>query len=165
MRAPFGRIALLGLLAIMLAFGQSPSDATPAKPNFSGTWRLNVQRSGPILPRGLEALTLFIHHDGPLIRSSEIRTVSGQVRKSAESDAYTDGRERVSHPKPGSIEKVKQGWSGDALLKHWELSEEGKTYVSDIRQTLSEGGNVLVMSEHYRESRLERIRDWVFEKQ
>jgi hypothetical protein len=159
------RITLLGLLAIIAAFGQSPSDSTPAKPNFSGTWRFNVQRSGPILPRGLEALTLFIHHDGRLITSSETRTVSGQAKKSAESDACIDGRERVSHPKPGGIEKLRQGWAGEALLKHWELSQDGKTYVSDIRQTLSEGGNVLVMSKQYREPGLERIRDWVFEKQ
>jgi hypothetical protein len=110
-------------------------------------------------------LTLVIDHHDPFIRSYETRTVSGQVKKSGESEAEIDGREHVSQPKPGSIEKLRQGWAGDALLKHWELSEDGKTYISDIRQTLSEGGRVLVMSEHYQEPGLERIRDWVFEKQ
>jgi hypothetical protein len=165
MRLPFGRITVAGLLAIVAAFAQSSSDSTSVRPDFSGTWRLNVQRSGPILPRGLEALTLVIDHHDPFIRSFETRTGSGQVKKIVETEAEIDGREHVSQPKPGSTEKLRQGWAGDALLKHWELSEDGKTYISDIRQTLSGGGKVLVMSEHYQEPGLERIRDWIFEKQ
>jgi hypothetical protein len=76
-----------------------------------------------------------------------------------------DGQQRVSQPKAGSTERTTLIWSGAVLLKHWELTEGGTTYVSDIRQSLSEGGKVLVMSEHYLEPGLERIRDWVFEKQ
>jgi hypothetical protein len=156
--------SLLGLLLFALAFWQ-PQPNPPQKPNFSGTWKLNLRRSGPILPRGLEALTTIFDHRDPLIKSSETRKVSGKVTVSPGSEARIDGREHVSHPKPGNTERTTQVWSGDALLMHWELTEDGTTYISDIRMTLTEGGKVLVMAEHYREPGMERIRDWVFEKQ
>ena len=49
---------------------------------------------------------------------------------------------------------------------YWEMTDQqGTTHVSDIRITLSEGGKVLAMAEQYREPNIERIRDWVFEKE
>lgn len=152
------------LASAATAFGQRPEGAKPARPNFSGTWRLNLQRSGPILPRGLEALVIVIDHQDPSIRSAETRTVAGKVTKS-ESEARIDGLEHVDKSKPGIIVKQKQAWSGSALLMHWEMTENSTTYISDIRQTLSGDGKILTMSEHYREPGMERIRDWVFEKQ
>jgi hypothetical protein len=154
----------LFLLAMAVAFGQSVEVVKAVKPNFSGTWRLNVQRSGPILPRGLESLVIIIDHRDPVIRSNETRTVAGKVTKGG-SEARIDGLEHVDNSKPGKTVKQKQSWSGDILLMHWELTENGTTYVSDIRQKLSDDRKVLTMSEHYREPGMERIRDWVFEKQ
>src|SRR5688572_7506134 len=49
---------LLCATTVTLAQTNTPK----ATPNFSGTWKLNLQRSGPIMPRGLEALTLVIDH-------------------------------------------------------------------------------------------------------
>lgn len=45
------------------------------------------------------------------------------------------------------------------------MTEKGTTYVSDVMTSLSPDGKVLTMAEHYREPGLERVRDWVFEKQ
>jgi hypothetical protein len=48
------------LVALPLAGQRAPIQ----RPNLSGTWKLNLELSGPILPRGTEALTLVIdHHD------------------------------------------------------------------------------------------------------
>ena len=46
-----------------------------------------------------------------------------------------------------------------------KMTEKGTTYISDVRTYLSPDGKVLTMAEHYREPGMERIRDWVFEKQ
>ena len=157
--------ALAVLVAFTLAFGQSASNG-PRKPNFSGTWKLNLQRSGPILPRGTEALTVVIDHRESTIRLSETRTVSGKVTSGEGAAEPIDGQEHVSSPEPGKTAKQKKSWSGQTLLTYWEMTDQqGTTYVSDIRIALSEGGKVLTMAEHYREPRMERIRDWVFEKQ
>jgi len=159
-----GRIIASCLFAFALAFGQSPSDGS-SRPNLSGTWKLNLQRSGPILPRGTEALTVVIDHRESTIRMSETRTVSGKVTKGDGAAEPIDGQEYVSRPEPGKTVKQSKGWSGNALLMYWEMTEHETTYISDIRMTLSEDGKVLVMAEHYREPRIERVRDWVFEKQ
>lgn len=158
-------VALIACVPLTVS-AQQANPTTPAtRPNFSGTWKLNLQRSGPIMPRGLEALTIVIDHHDPSITSSEMRVVLGKRTSSYDGTAMIDDIERVSHPEPGSTEKQRQSWSGATLVKHWEKTEKSTRYISDIRQTLSEDGNVLTMAEHYREPGLERIRDWVFEKQ
>jgi hypothetical protein len=157
-------IALLSCTCIT-AFAQADTSARVTKPNFSGTWKLNLQRSGPIMPRGLEALTIVIEHRDPKITSRETRVVSGKVTSTKDGTEKIEEIEHVWHPEPGSTVKQRQTWSGVTLLKHWEKTVTGTAYVSDIKQTLSEDGKVLIMSEHYREPGMERIRDWVFEKQ
>jgi hypothetical protein len=142
------------------------NEARPTpRPDFSGTWKLNLKRSGPRMPRGLEALTQVIDHRDPHITVRETRVVSGKTTSTKDGTAVIDGVEHVWHPEPGSTVKQRQNWSGNTLLKHWEKTVGGTTYVSDITQALSDDGRVLTMSEHYQESGLERIRDWVFEKQ
>lgn len=146
-------------------FAQSDAAGPVARPNFSGTWKLNLQRSGPIMPRGLEALTIVIDHRDSSITSRETRVVSGKVTQSNDDTAEIDGIEHVSHPEPGSTVKQRQTWSGVILIKRWEKTARDTTYISDIKQTLSDDRKVLIMSEHYREPGMERIRDWVFEKE
>ena len=151
------------LLASILS-GQSSPITSSRRPNFTGTWKLNLQLSGPVMPRGLEALVIDIDHRDPVIRSAEIRKVAGKVTKGA-SSATIDGIEHVTQSAPQKSVKEKKWWSADALMMHWEMTEDGTTYISDIKQTLSGDGMVLTMSERYREPGMERIRDWVFEKQ
>jgi hypothetical protein len=153
------------IVAVLIAANVSDAQSIEAYPDFSGTWKLNLQRSGPGMPRGLEALTQFIDHKDPRITVREIRVVSGKTTSTKDGVAVIDGIEHVWHPEAGSTVKQRQSWSGNILVKHWEKTVGDTTYVSDIRQRLSEDGRVLIMSEHYREPGLERIRDWVFEKQ
>ena len=154
------------MFEIFASSAQSDRQRQPVtRPNFSGTWKLNLQRSGPIMPRGLQALTVVIDHRGPSITSRETRVVSGKVTSTKDGTETIDGIEHVTHPEPGSTVRQRQTWSGATLLKHWQKTVKDTTYISDIKQTLSENGKVLIMSEHYREPGMERIRDWVFEKQ
>ena len=48
---------------------------------------------------------------------------------------------------------------------HHVITIDGTDYVSEIETRLSNDGQVLTMAEHYWEPGLERIRDWVFERQ
>src|SRR4051794_27285055 len=87
-------IALL-LCAPTVLPAQSNTTTPTARPNFSGTWKLNVQRSGPIMPRGLEALTMVIDHRDPKITSRETRVVAGKTTSSNDGTAMIDDIERV----------------------------------------------------------------------
>lgn len=60
---------------------------------------------------------------------------------------------------------VNTRWSGNDLLRHQVITIKGIRYVSDTRTTLSTSGAILTIAEHYREPGLERIRNWVFERQ
>lgn len=117
------------------------------------------------MPRGLQALTIVIDHRDPMITSRETRVVSGKLTSTTDETETVDDVELTQHQQPGSTVRQRHTWSGAALIKHWEKTVKGITYKSDIRQTLSTNGTVLIMSEHYREPGMERIRDWVFEKQ
>ena len=152
-------------VACLLAALPLAAQFTPIQPpNLSGTWKLNLERSGPILPRGTEALTIVIDHRGPSIHTSETRTVAGKTTHSDEF-AKIDGQPHLEHPEPGKTVTSMQKWSGSILIMHWEMTEKGITYVSDIKTSLSPDGKVLTMAEDYREPGVHRIRDWVFEKQ
>ena len=160
------RVSLAGFGSIVAALALAGQVSAIEHPNLSGTWKLNVARSGPILPRGTEALTIIYEHRDPLIRYSETRTVFGKTTHSDGETSTIDGRLHVKHPAPGKTERSMQKWEGSTLVMHWELTDAaGVTYVSDIRTSLSADRKVLTMAEHYREPGMERIRDWVFEKQ
>lgn len=158
---------VVAIFGFVLVGFTAPGQVSPTmRPNLSGTWKLNVSRSGPILPRGTQALTMVIEHRDPLFKASETRTVSGKTTRSSGETTTIDGRLRTTHPGPRKTERYLQKWLGPVLVMHWELTDaEGVTYFSDIRTTLSADGKVLTMAEHYREPGMERIRDWVFEKQ
>jgi hypothetical protein len=87
-----------------------------------------------------------------------------QVTKGS-TEERIDGRERVTQARPEKTERQTQRWSGNAVLKIWRMTEDGIEYCSDSRMTLSPDGKTLTMAEHYMEPGIERIRDWVFEKQ
>ena len=108
MRSALGT-PLFGVFVLASSFGQNRPDTSSAHPNLSGTWKLNVERSGPILPRGTEALVLVIDHRDPLIHTSETRTVSGNTTRSDGGTAVIDGQLRVEHPGPEKTIKSSQG--------------------------------------------------------
>src|SRR5882724_845001 len=101
---------------ILLVLPLSAQNKGTLRPNFSGTWELNLKRSGPILPRGTEALTMVIDHHDPLIQTSETRRVAGQTTQGAGETARIDGQMHVAHPEPGKTVESMQGWSGSVLV-------------------------------------------------
>jgi hypothetical protein len=140
------------------------------KPNFTGTWKLNVERSGPILPRGLTGLVLILDHRDPstiLVTGERVTGKPGVIASVFGEDppGIIDGKEHVIKPRPGKTVSVTVQWSGFAMVRHQVITADGTDYFSDTRTTLSADGKILTIAEQYREPGMERIRDWVFEKQ
>jgi hypothetical protein len=115
----------LALLALGIALSAQVSPIE--HPNLSGSWKLNVGRSGPILPRGTEALTIILDHRDPSIEYSETRTVSGKITHSSRKKSTIDGRLRIEHPAPGETGRFMQTWEGSTLVMHWELTDSMAT--------------------------------------
>ncbi|MEK7404821.1 MAG: hypothetical protein AAB225_06905 [Acidobacteriota bacterium] len=122
-------IALLGLLALSLAFAQS-------KPDLTGSWKVDNSKSnfGALPPP--QSLVNKIDHKDPTLKITSI-TVGDSGERTFELAFTTDGKENTNSI--GSIEiKSKVRWEGrDLLMEHtagevtlkdkWTLSEDGKT--------------------------------------
>jgi hypothetical protein len=153
-----------------LTWGQSASQSnTRLRPNFSGTWKLNVLHSGPILPHGLTGLIIVIDHRQPSTVRVIRENMAGETNLTAifgkDPPSKIDGREHVTRPGAGKTVRATSQWSGDTLVTHQVYTRDGTDFISDTRTTLSNDGKILTIAEDYREPGLERIRDWVFEKQ
>src|SRR5260370_6133041 len=115
MQLPFWALVLT--VAVM-ASEQPP----PSQPDFTGTWKLNVQRSGPILPRGLTGLVIVIDH----AERSTLRVVRERVSGTPgptsvfgnDPPGRIDGREHVTHPAPGKTVRRTDRWAGATLVTH-----------------------------------------------
>jgi len=118
--------------------------AADTKPDFSGEWKLNIDKSnfGPMPPP--ESETRTIEHADPSLNVKSVQ-VGGIGDMTTEMKFSTDGKESVNTVKTPNGDltiKTTMSWEGKALIAkstfdiqgmdvhsedHWELSEDGKT--------------------------------------
>jgi hypothetical protein len=118
------------------------------KPNFSGTWKLDMDKSsfGPIPPP--ESMTRRVDHKDPDI-SVEMSITGPDLSMSFRYS--TDGKE-TANSFMGADFKSKAVWEGKALVIHnivdaankstnkWSLSDDGKT-LTDVWTVSSPNGD------------------------
>ena len=136
----FGCVILVISVAIAV-LGAAPE----ARPNFSGTWIMNVARTdyGP-LPKPDNA-KYVIRHSGP-----NLSLDYSQDSDSRHIDATTDGEERVTESDEESEIWTRVSWSGPMLV--WEARRRAKpahevravSWVS--KWTLSADGKTLTIN-------------------
>jgi hypothetical protein len=136
------------LFAAALALGVSAN----AKPNFTGDWKLNADKSdfGPMPPPS--AMAIKIDHDDPNLKVATTQS-GAQGDVSYEAKYTTDGKESTNSMGPMEA-KSTVNWDGDALLfstkleagemkfdakGKWMLSEDGKTLTQTIHITSAQG--------------------------
>lgn len=111
--------------------------AAPAKPNFSGTWRLNKAKSnyGPVsAPKRMERK---IVHADPILKMIIVQA-NDEGEKTLDQEYRTDGSESVN--KVGSREITSTAkWDGQVLV----ISSERGDFAQSERWTLSDDGKVL----------------------
>ena len=132
--------------------------ALPAdtKPDLSGEWKLNLDKSnfGPMPPPETETRT--IQHADPSLSVKSVRT-GGMGDLTTEMNFTTDGKESVNKIETpnGAIEiKTTMNWKGKVLVAkskldvqgmeinsvdHWELSDDGKTLTVNQKVTTPQG--------------------------
>ena len=111
------------------------------RPNFSGTWTLNRQKSdfGPLpAPAAYERKVV---HDEPLIQMS-VHQASALGEQTVESVIRTDGHETTNPSRNGETHTIGK-WSGDALEVTTRRTVEGGEAVTKEVWTLSADGREL----------------------
>ncbi len=142
-RTPF----LLVLLAL-LACGTLV--AADAKPNFSGKWVLDVQKSEFAGMPPPESQTKTIEHQDPKLRLITVtRMAQGEQRY--EGNYTTDGKENVNHLGETPM-KSRTHWEGKLLLTETQVqSDGGPVTINDVWE-LTEDGKQMVQMREYKSS-------------
>lgn len=128
------------------------SSGALAKPNFTGEWKMNADKSdfGPMPPP--EKFERNISHDDPSMKWSQVQ-VGPQGEVKSEMSYTTDGKPSVNKTPRGEITGT-AAWDGDVLTittkrefqgmeitqaERWSLSEDGKTLTINNKITAPQG--------------------------
>ncbi len=144
------------LLLAMAALAQ-------AKPNFTGDWKLNSEKSdfGPMPPP--DSMSLKIDHEDPNLKVATTQS-GAQGEMSYEAKYTTDGKESTNTIGPMEAKSI-ANWEGDNLLINTKLAGNGMDLELKSKWTLSEDGKHLTNTVHIVSPQGEFDLSYVFDKQ
>jgi hypothetical protein len=151
-------ISITFLIALTVA-----SVSAQQKPDFSGTWKLNVDKSDFGMLGGPTSRTDVITHKDPAL--SYTFTAEGPQGKQEGKLTYTtDGKEVVN--KMGEREmKSTVKWAGSSLVISSKFVFNGTDATGEGNWSLSPDGKTLTINQHYASSLGEADQKIVFDKQ
>lgn len=163
------RKVLIGALAVA---GIASTGFAQGKPDFSGTWKLNVDKSefGPV--PGPSAQTDVIEQNGQTIKIN-VSAEGEQGKVQYTETLTTDGKEvaispdaPVAHPNPEvTLQSISAAWNGATLDVSQKLTYGNDPVTGVSHYTLSADGKVLTISSDYASAMGEAQRTFIFEKQ
>ncbi|MGI8745003.1 MAG: hypothetical protein ACR2NN_21020 [Bryobacteraceae bacterium] len=132
------------------------------KPNFSGTWKLNVAKSDFGVIPGPESRTDIIDHNDPSLKIAT-KEDGPQGKRDYVMVLTTDGKENVNNP--GIEIKSASTWEGPALVTNTKLKfQENDIAIKNV-MTLSDDGKTLTVNAHLSGPMGEADQKFVYEKQ
>jgi hypothetical protein len=141
------KIGVALMIATAIGVGASIAGAQ-TKPNFSGVWKMNPQKSkfdGTDAPTGM---TLKVEQKGvDLVETVDVQDGSGD--EAVEGKYVIDGKESDVHLGPETAKGTAK-WEGDTLVIEWKadgfsflrkhtLSADGKTITMAVRRPSPNG--------------------------
>lgn len=163
------RKAWIVLAAVLMVAG---TGFAQSKPNFSGTWKLNVTKSdfGPV--PGPDAQTDVIEQKGDTIKIN-VSAESDQGKLQYTETLTTDGREvavspdsPATHPAPEvTMQSIAASWDGATLNVSQKLTYGTDPVTGVSHYTLSADGKTLTISSDYESPQGGASRTFVFDKQ
>jgi len=152
------RVFAATLLAV--AFGSLQAQA---KPNFSGTWKLNTAKSDFGAMPAPDSRTDKITHEDPDIKDST--TQSNQMGEvSAELKYSTDGKETTNIVRGNEVKSTAK-WDGDELAIDSKAQFNGADVTLKDRWSLSADGKTITILRHVNSPMGETDQKIVLEKQ
>jgi hypothetical protein len=151
------------LLAAAFTLALGLAMPAQAKPNFSGEWKLNVDKSefGPMPPP--TSMTMKIDHSDPNMTVATA-VASSQGDMSIDAKYTTDGKESTNSMGPMEA-KSTMTWDGDDLAVNTKLDAGGTEIVIKGKWMLSADGKTLTQASHLTSPQGEVDLKYVLEKQ
>jgi hypothetical protein len=150
-------------IVTVFVFALILTTAIVAASNFSGTWKLDAEKSESMRPggRGPSGMILTITHKGDQVSVERTVTFQGQERTSTVK-FKTDGSESTNKDRRDNDVVYVAKWDGDKLVITYTRSfRESKM---EVKETWSLDGKVLTIQNDVKSSRGDRSYKSVFNK-
>ena len=153
---------LVSLLLVVAATGFAQSEA---KPNFSGTWILNLGASKLELRSAPTASTFNIRHTDPNFRLNRTHVYADGKRDTWGIDLITDGKHQVVRKDGPNRDVTRMYWDHNVLVLDEKVTApDGSFGTNVVRYSLSEDGNTMTALEHEEYPGGKLTDRWVFKK-
>jgi hypothetical protein len=151
------------LLAITFLIALPLVSAFAQKPDFSGTWKLNVAKTDfGVLPGPTSRTDVITHKDPSL---SDSVTAEGAQGKQEYTVSYTtDGKEAVNKIGPREIKSTLK-WAGSNLVISSKFLYNDAEVTSEATWALSPDGKTMTVNAHFTSTMGEADQKFVYEKQ
>ncbi|HKQ59834.1 MAG TPA: hypothetical protein VJS92_01040 [Candidatus Polarisedimenticolaceae bacterium] len=133
-----------------------------ARPDFSGTWRFDRERSRLEIPAP-DSTLLVIEHREPALRITRTH-VAGDKSETFSIDLTTDGRE-VDLTGGDVRLRGRAYWDLDTLVFDTQLERGGVSGTNVVRYTLAADGASFTAEERFRSAALNYDNVWVMDRQ
>jgi hypothetical protein len=151
---------------VPLALAASVSSSQPApKPDFSGTWVLNLQRSKIEIANPPAASTFTIRHKEPAFHLERTHTYSSGRTNTWSIDLVTDGKHEVTATEGSTSSRTRMYWEGDALVLDMTITTaDGESGTNVVHYTLSPDGKTFTALERQEFPWAKHTNRWVFDR-
>ena len=149
-------IVFLVALPLALAFAQQ-------KPDFSGTWKMNVEKSEFGALPGPTSRTDVITHKEPSL-TDDVTAEGARGKQQYTAKYTTDGKEVTNQIGPREVKSTIK-WEGNSLVLSSKTSFNGAEMNAQSTWVLSADGKTLTISTHYVSAMGETDQKIIYEKQ
>jgi len=133
-----------------------------SKPNFTGSWTHNPERSKLEIPMPTYSLFHF-EHEGPTLRLTRTLTF-GDKGNTITLDLVIDGEEHL-HQVAGVNANIRMYWDGDTLVGDMKVSGPDGDATNVVRYWLEDDGLRLVALERFNSPQQNYENTWVLDRQ
>jgi hypothetical protein len=140
--------------------------AQQSKPNLTGNWVFNAQKSSLKIPAP-SSMTLQIDQQDPQVRFARTQVYGDQSFK-WDLDAVADGQKEVVQKTPQYTAKVRVYWESNSLVLDQQMTADDGTQAIDVvTYSLLEDGKVLqaVERQTFLGGKGSSTNKWVYERQ
>ena len=154
------------LLPLLVTACALQAQQNPPKPDMSGTWIFNAQRSALKVPAPASMILKIVQND-PKVQLARTQVYGDQSFK-WDLDIVTDGQKEVVQNSPAYTANVRAYWQGSALIVDQKITAPDGTKATDqVTYSLSADGRTLEAMEHEVTlgAKGSTTNKWVYEKQ
>jgi hypothetical protein len=151
------------VLLIVSFFAAGGLSLARERPDFSGEWVFNAEKSRLEVKFKLDSAVFTIVHKEPRFKLSRVFVIDGRENALAWA-LTTDGKEEVTE-EDGRTVHSRLFWDGDVLVFDVRyVLKDGREATNIVRYTLKDGGKAFVAEEKFRGPMLKYDNLWVADR-